>query len=51
MSSLATGWTTSRQRHYYEDARIMLLDALQPKKETFYEADVESESEENEKDI
>ena len=34
-----------------EDARIMLLDALQPKKETFYEADVESESEENEKDI
>ncbi len=33
-----------------EDARIMLLDALQPKKETFYEADVESESEENEKD-
>ncbi len=34
-----------------EDARIMLLDALQPKKETFYEADAESESEENEKDI
>ena len=34
-----------------EDARIMLLDALQPKKETFYEADTESESEENEKDI
>ncbi len=33
-----------------EDARIMLLDALQPKKETFYEADVESESEEGEKD-
>ena len=34
-----------------EDARIMLLDALQPKKETFYEADVESESEEDEKDV
>lgn len=32
-----------------EDAKIILLDALQPKKETFYEADVESESEENEK--
>ena len=31
-----------------EDARIMLLDALQPKKETFYEADIESEDEENE---
>ncbi len=31
-----------------EDVRIMLLDALQPKKETFYEADVESEGEENE---
>ena len=30
-----------------DDVRIMLLDALQPKKETFYEADVE-ESEENE---
>ena len=35
-----------------DDVRIMLLDALQPKKETFYEADVkESEGEENEKDI
>lgn len=34
-----------------EDARIMLLDALQPKKETFYEADAESESEEDEKDV
>ncbi|MBQ6285009.1 MAG: diadenylate cyclase CdaA [Bacilli bacterium] len=34
-----------------EDARIMLLDALQPKKETFYEADVESESEEGEKNV
>jgi len=31
-----------------EDVRIMLLDALQPKKETFYEADIESEGEENE---
>ena len=30
-----------------EDVRIMLLDALQPKKETFYEADLE-EGEENE---
>ena len=35
-----------------DDVRIMLLDALQPKKETFYEADVkESEGEEDEKDI
>lgn len=34
-----------------EDVKIMLLDALQPKKETFYEADIESEGEENEKDI
>ena len=35
-----------------EDARIMLLDELQPKKETFYEADdsTESESDEDEKD-
>lgn len=35
-----------------EDARIMLLDELQPKKETFYEADdsMESESDEDEKD-
>ena len=31
-----------------EDARIMLLDALQPKKETFYEADRESEAENSE---
>ena len=31
-----------------DDVRIMLLDALQPKKETFYEADIESEGEENE---
>ena len=31
-----------------EDVRIMLLDALQPKKETFYEADIESEGEDNE---
>ncbi len=34
-----------------DDVRIMLLDALQPKKETFYEADIESESEENEENI
>ncbi len=34
-----------------DDVRIMLLEALQPKKETFYEADTkESEGEEDEKD-
>ena len=31
-----------------EDVKIILLDALQPKKETFYEADIESEGEDNE---
>ncbi|NLC48175.1 MAG: TIGR00159 family protein [Tenericutes bacterium] len=35
-----------------DDARMMLLEELQPKKETFYEADdsIESESEEHEED-
>ena len=31
-----------------DDAKILLLEELQPKKETFYEVDKESESEENE---
>ena len=35
-----------------DDARMLLLEELQPKKETFYEADtVESEGEDNEKNI
>ena len=32
-----------------DDAKLLLLEELQPKKETFYEVDKESESEENEK--
>ena len=31
-----------------DDAKLLLLEELQPKKETFYEADVESESDTNE---
>ena len=31
-----------------DDAKLLLLEELQPKKETFYEVDKESESEENE---
>ena len=31
-----------------DDAKLLLLEELQPKKETFYEVDAESESEENE---
>ena len=35
-----------------DDARMLLLEELQPKKETFYEADTtESEGEDNEKNI
>ena len=33
-----------------DDAKLLLLEELQPKKETFYEVDKESESEENEED-
>ena len=34
-----------------DDARMLLLEELQPKKETFYEADtIESEGDEDEKD-
>ena len=31
-----------------DDAKILLLEELQPKKETFYEADIESEEDEYE---
>ena len=33
-----------------DDAKLLLLEELQPKKETFYEVDEESESEENEEE-
>ena len=33
-----------------DDAKLLLLEELQPKKETFYEVDKESESEDNEED-
>ena len=32
-----------------DDARMLLIEELQPKKEIFYEADQESESDEDEK--
>jgi hypothetical protein len=32
-----------------DDVKLLLLEELQPKRETFYEVDLESESDENEK--
>ena len=34
-----------------DDLKLLLLEGLQPKRETFYEVDMESEGEENEENI